>query len=113
MDTKFGIDDQVNDALHGAGKVGRVESPPFFTDRTMQKIKSSEKESNRTFYGSILKIAAIIVLAMVNLYTIYYIAGNSKKESQIVQQATLKDFINEYQPTDSTVVTIENNLNNE
>lgn len=113
MESKTGIKEQVSKALNSSGKIGTVETPAFFTERTMQRLKASEKDNNRFPSGAWLKMAAIVLLAVVNLYTIFYISGSSKQSSQAAMQATLKDFVNEYQPADSTIVTIENNLDNE
>ncbi len=113
MKEKSAIEEQVDRCLKSIRNSSRVETPPFFAERTMRRMREQTNRNKRLGVGAILKIAAIIVLAVVNLYTIFYISGGSKQEMNGANSAAAKEFVKEYQPNDSTVVTIENNLNDE
>jgi hypothetical protein len=104
------IEHQVDEALNSAKRIQEVEAPAFFTDRTMNRIKSMHSGNHSFSSLAWLKIAAIIVLAVVNLYTIAHIFGGVGQEINPPGQATIKDLVNEYQPSDSTEVTIENKI---
>jgi hypothetical protein len=109
-----GLKALVDKAMHSAGKTGKAELPAFFTDRTMLRIRGMEHHrSNENKTLAWLKAAAVILLVAANMYTLYYIAGTDRRQTQAAGNATLNDFVNEYHPSDSTVVTIENNLNDE
>ena len=112
MERKTDIEFKVNEALNSVKKVQRAEAPPFFTDKTMQRLHTVNPNSAFSYSG-LLKVAAIVVLLMVNVYTIKYIL-NTNQESTVNTNATsVKDVVNEYQPTDATELTFENKLANE
>src|ERR1700677_3123490 len=101
MERKQDIESKVNEALNSVKKVQRIEAPAFFTDKTMQKLHASQVQ-NTFSYSGLFKIAAIVVLLMVNVYTIKYIL-NTNQESTVNTNATsVTDVVNEYQPSDAT-----------
>ncbi|HXB12049.1 MAG TPA: hypothetical protein VNZ45_08700 [Bacteroidia bacterium] len=105
------IEDQVNEALSSAKKVQPVEVPAFFTDRTVNRLKASAKEGYTFSPTVLLKIAAVILLVCVNVYTIKYVLSGSKQDTAVTP--SVKDIVNEYQPNDTIELTIETRISNE
>jgi len=112
METKPDIETKINETLNGVKRFERVEAPPFFTEKTMQRLHSNNRAASFTYSG-LLKIAAVAVLLAVNVYTIQYIL-NTRQDNTVNATATsVTDVVNEYQPTDVTELAFENNINNE
>jgi hypothetical protein len=111
MERNPDIETKINEALESFKKLERVEAPPFFTDKTMQKLHSANRGASFSYSG-LLKIAAVVVLLAINVYTIQYIL-NTKQDNVANTTVTVKDVINEYQPNDGTELTFEENLQNE
>ncbi len=106
------IEDQINEALNSVKKIQPVEAPAFFTDRTVNRLKASAKEGYTFSPAGFLKIASVIVLVCVNVYTIKYVLSGSKQDAATVTPS-VKDIVNEYQPNDTIELTIETRINNE
>lgn len=111
MERKPDIETKINEALKSVKNVVPVEASAFFTDKTMQKLHTVERGYSLSYIG-LLKIAAVIVLLIVNVYTIQYIL-NTKQDSVSSATVTVKDVVNEYQPNDGTELTFEDNPTNE
>ena len=109
MERKHDIENLVSEALNSAKKINQVEVPAFFTDKTMNRIKA-EKEHDYSFSpAGLLKIAAVLVLVIMNIYTIRYILNSSKQETSVT--ATVSDLVNEYQPGDNSELTFDETIN--
>ena len=112
MERRPDIESQIDEALNSAKKIQPVEVPAFFTDKTVNKLRASANEGYSFSVAGLLKIAAILVLVCVNIYTIKYVLSGSKQDSSQVTP-TVRDIVNEYQPNDTIELTIETNINNE
>jgi hypothetical protein len=110
MEPKPGIESKVNETLNSAKGINFVDVPAFFTEKTVNKLRTSIKEENSFSYSGLLKIAAILVLLIINTYTIKYIL-NPQQESVATSTATVNDLVNDYQPNDMSEVSFEENLN--
>ncbi len=103
------MESKVDQALEGVKKINQVEAPAFFTEKTLNRLRNP-KEQRYSFTGmGILKIAAIIALLIVNVYTIQYIMGNNQEQATD-RTLTVKDLVNDYQPSDATELTFEQKL---
>jgi hypothetical protein len=112
MERRPDIESQINEALNSAKKVQPIEVPAFFTDKTVNKLRASANEGYSFSAAGLLKIAAILVLVCVNVYTIKYVLSGSKQDAA-AGAATVRDLVNEYQPNDTIELTIETRINNE
>jgi hypothetical protein len=112
MERRPNIEDQINEALNSVKKIQPVEAPAFFTDKTVNRLKASANEKYAFSASGLLKIAAVIVLVCVNVYTIKYVLTGSKPDAA-ASAPTVRDMVNEYQPNDTIELTIETKLNNE
>jgi hypothetical protein len=112
MERRPDIETQINEALNSAKKVQPVEMPAFFTDKTVNRLKASANERYTFSPAVLLKIAAVIVLVCVNVYTIKYVLSGTKQDAAI-GTPTVRDLVNEYQPNDTIELTIETKINNE
>lgn len=110
MTQKQDIESKIDQTLEVVKKISQVEAPAFFTEKTLNRLRNP-KVQRFAFSGMpILKIAAIIVLLIVNVYTIQYIMGTNE-ESVTDSTITVKDLVNDYQPNDATELTFEQKLN--
>jgi hypothetical protein len=108
------IETKINETLNDVKKVERLEAPAFFTEKTIQRLHASKPESSFSYSG-LLKIAAIIVLLMVNAYTINYILSTNQDSTININStaASVTDVVNDYQPNDATELAFENKITNE
>ena len=75
-----------------------VEAPEDFTNNTMHRIFRQNK--SKEFYLPLgFKIAAAIILIVVNMYTIYFFAGHESPAAPAVPGALVRF----YQPADTSV----------
>ena len=111
METKPNIEKQIDSVLESAKNIQPVDVPVGFTDRTMQRL-TEEKKKNSSLYPALLRIAAIFILALVNIYTIDRIV-NSPPQQQVSAPAGVNDLVSDYQVNDGTEITFEKTTSNE
>lgn len=105
MERKHSIESRVNEALNSAKRINPVEAPAFFTDKTMNRLKAENERDYSFSSAGLLKIAAVLVLVIMNIYTIRYILNSSKQETSV------NDLVNEYQPSDNGELTFDETIN--
>lgn len=111
MERKQDIETRVNNTLESVRSIKPVDAPAFFTEKTVSKLRASKKSDYTFTYTGLLKIAAVIVLLIINVYTIQFILGSSKQDNVAENTtATVKDLVNDYQPNDSSELTFEERL---
>jgi hypothetical protein len=110
MQAKPDIESKIKEALESAKRIKTVDAPAFFTDKTVNRLRASAAEKQTFSYTGILKIAAVIMLLLVNVYTIRYVLNSRQPEVIAVNNATIKDFVSEYQPSDANELTFEEKI---
>ena len=108
MENKSNIESKINEVLETARKVQQVETPAFFTDKTLQRLRIAKKEEKNFSKMSLLRVAAVIVLLVINVYTIQYILSSKQQNLASTNTTTVQDLVNDYQPNDRTELTFEN-----
>lgn len=109
METKPNIEARINETLDSAKKLNQVDVPAFFTERTINRLRTSGQDKYAFSYTSVLKMAAAIILLVVNIYTIRYIIS-PKQENVATTTASVKDLLNEYQPNDAGDLAFDQNF---
>jgi hypothetical protein len=100
MERKHGIEEQIDSILESAKKVQPVEVPFGFADRAMQRLREQKQEVT-SIWPAILKIAAVIILVVVNSYTVNYIINSPSQQPQEVSApASVNDLVSDYQVSD-------------
>ena len=102
MERKQGIEEQIDSVLGSAKQVKPVDTPFGFTDRAMQRIREQENKDSAVL-PAFLKIAAILILAIVNSYTIVRIVNSPPQQTQEISvsaPANVNDLVSEYQAND-------------
>jgi len=110
MERKEEIKLQVDKILESVKGIKAVDAPAFFTEKTVSRLRASKSERTTFSYTSLLKIAAILVLLVVNTYTIRYILSTNQPDVATISTATVNDLVNEYQPSDANELTFEEKL---
>lgn len=98
METKINIEDQINRAFDSVKNIEPVELPFGFSDKVMNKLHA-EKGKVRSLYSisPMLKVAAMITIVLVNVYTLKLaISSNTPLPPTPVQYTTINDFVNSY-----------------
>jgi hypothetical protein len=112
MERRPDIESQINETLNSAKKIKHVEAPAFFTDKTVNRLKAFANERYTFSPAVLLRIAAVLILVCINVYTIKYVLSGTKQDAAI-GTPTVRDLVNEYQPNDTIELTIETKINNE
>jgi hypothetical protein len=110
METKPDRNLKVEKTLESAKRVQLTELPFGFEDRIINKLRGAEKQKDTVLYTTLLKVAAIVILLTVNIYTVKYFVNPNQPNTK--NNPTISDFINDIQPNDSNEVTFEQ-LSNE
>jgi hypothetical protein len=111
METKLDIEEQINKALNSVKNMEPVELPFGFPDKVMNKLHS-RKDNVRSLYTfpSLLKVAAMITIVLVNVYTLKLAltSSNSPLPAAPGQYTSINDFVSDYGINDANyeVVTI-------
>jgi hypothetical protein len=98
METNNNIEQEIENVLAAAKNVKPVDTPLLFTEKTMQRIHTEKHEQGFSLY-SVLKIAAVIVLVGLNVYTISRVLETPLQQSEPVK-ISMDDLVNDYQVTD-------------
>ena len=100
MERKPGIEEQIDSVIGSAKKVNPVDVPVGFTDRAIQRLQE-QRGKDASIMPALLKIAAILIIAVVNVYTIERIVNNPAQQAQeISAPATVNDLVSDYQVND-------------
>lgn len=103
METKPDIENQINKAFHSVKNLEPVELPFGFTDKVMNKLHA-EKNNVRSLFAlsPMLKIAAMITIILVNIYTLNLeLSSNTPPPSTTAQYAGINDFVSYYAINDA------------
>lgn len=109
MEIKPNIETRINETLDSAKKLNQVDVSPFFTEKTLGRLHTSAEEKFSFSYMGILKIAAAIILLIINIYTIRYIIS-PKQDNVNATTASVKDLLKEYQPNDTGDLAFDKNI---
>lgn len=104
METRPDIEEQINRAFNSVKNTESVELPFGFADKVMNKIHANERGRVRNMYtiSPLLKVAAMVVLIVVNVFTIKLALNSGSQPAQSpAQYGTIKDFVNNYQMNDA------------
>lgn len=98
METNMDTEDQINRALYSVKNTELVELPYGFADKVINKLHAS-KDNVRSLYAipPLLKVAAMIVLVLVNVFTLKLAFSSQPVQSNSAQYVTIKDFVSDYQ----------------
>ncbi|HTB07178.1 MAG TPA: hypothetical protein VK806_09520 [Bacteroidia bacterium] len=102
MERKQGIEDQIDSVLASARKINSVDAPSGFTERAMQRLNALNG-IEFSIWPALLKIAAVVVLVVVNSYTaVYIINGPSQEQQEVIapESDNINDLVTEYQASD-------------
>lgn len=107
METNNNIENTIESVLNVAKNIRPVEPPLLFTDKVMYRVSmenhpySSPKTTHKTLSNNFLwKVAAILVLMAVNLYTLSHIL-ESPVEQQEPVNVSINDLVNDYSVSDA------------
>jgi hypothetical protein len=111
METNPNIEDQINKALQSVKNTEPVELPFGFSERVMNKLHSekgaieTQQNNVRSFFHTaspLLKLAAVFILIIVNIFTLRLILSPQPAQST-TQYATVKDFVDQFQINENDV----------
>ena len=98
MKTKVDIEEQINKAFNSVKNIEPVELPFGFPDKVMNKLHS-RKDNVRSLYTfpSLLKVAAMITIVLVNVYTLKLaLTSNNPLPVASGQYTSINDFVSDY-----------------
>jgi hypothetical protein len=98
METRTNIEDQINRAFNSVKNIEPVELPFGFSDKVMSRVHS-ERNNVRNLYSfpSLLKVAAMITIVLVNVYTLKLaLSSNTSLPTTPAQYTSINDLVNEY-----------------
>jgi hypothetical protein len=102
MERKQNIEEQIDSILGSAKKIQQVDVPFGFVDKAVQKLRK-QQEVETSAWPAILKIAAVVILVIVNSYTVSYIINSPSQETQEViapESDNINALVTEYQASD-------------
>ncbi|MGP8215397.1 MAG: hypothetical protein ACLQQ4_07530 [Bacteroidia bacterium] len=100
METNDNIEKEIERTLGAAKNMNPADVSPFFTEKTMQRIRSAKQEPffSATF---LLKAAAVLILICLNVYTIKYVLETPGQIQPQPASATIDDLVDDYQVSDN------------
>ncbi|HTA83607.1 MAG TPA: hypothetical protein VK783_11750 [Bacteroidia bacterium] len=98
METDNNIEKDIERVLAAAKNVKPVDAPLLFTEKTMQRI-GAERQASRVSTYALLKVAAVLLLIGLNVYTISRVLETPLQQPEQVK-VSMDDLVKDYQVTD-------------
>ncbi len=98
METNNNIERDIEKVLDAAKNIKQVDLPISFTEKAMQRISSAKPTPVVSAYF-LLKVAAILILVGLNVYTISRLFESPVSQTEQVK-VSMDDLVKDYQVTD-------------
>ena len=98
METKNNIEREIEKVLYAAKNIKQADLPMSFAEKTMRRINSAKPAPAVSAY-LLLKVAAILILVGLNVYTISRLLESPVSQTEQVK-VSMDDLVKDYQVTD-------------
>lgn len=95
MERKTKIEDEVKKTMQVFDEIKNVESNPFLYTRIKSKLES-KRETNKSSSKMVLLPAALLILILINIFTLFNTELPSNQDQTSISQQYLQELGNEY-----------------